>query len=307
LARNDGQPLQDLVADIERLLAPTGFRVTSPVIERDEQGRQVSELDILIEGLGPENQPIRWLIECRDRPSAGPAGIEWIEQLVGRRARLACDEVIAVSTAGFSRPAREFAERQGVILRTVTALTEFRSDVLVQRVGQILRRVEPTGEIELAGLDERAHLPIGSQKTGIARLRRVGEERFQSLDEFAQMHYAPELREFAPGLAVRDLTLEISGVEILFAGDQAPGHAEMVRIKARVEEEAVAGSVVSLKRYDEAGRPRGHEGIYVFDSSQGRAYVKVFVVPSGDGTYIVNIAGDQRVGDYVFARASVLP
>ena len=94
---NPGRALEDLVKRFEDSLAPSGFKVTTRERVYNEKGEQIAELDVLITGEGK-----RWLIECRDRPSEGPAPVAWIEQLVGRRRRLGFDRVFAISTTGFS-------------------------------------------------------------------------------------------------------------------------------------------------------------------------------------------------------------
>lgn len=306
MAKNDGRTLQDLVAAIERILAPTGFTVRSPVVERDSSGLPIAELDVLIEGTDAQRRKVRWLLECRDRPSMGPQGVEWIEQLVGRRGRLQLDLIVAVSTTGFTAPARGFAAEADVVLRTVTELAEVVSDVFVQNVAEVFRRVEPRADIELAELDERPDMPVGSKRPARARLRRVGEERFLSLAEFAVTQFAPERDGFVLGTSAKDAMLDVPDVEILFDDETVPSRAARVRIPIRVEEEAVAGVAVSIKRYDEAGAPRGHVGVFAFDSSQGRSFATVQVVPTPEGAFLVNVSGEQRIGDYVFTRAELV-
>src|ERR671918_3202396 len=98
---NTGKSLEKLVKQIEELLLPKGFYIRSNERVYNDEGIQIAEFDIEITGmLG--STPIKWLIECRDRPAQGPAPGSWIEQLVGRRARFRIDKVTAVSTTGFS-------------------------------------------------------------------------------------------------------------------------------------------------------------------------------------------------------------
>src|SRR5262245_21553905 len=96
-----GYWLEELVKDIERKLLPNGFTVVSRKRVYNAAGNQIAEFDIEISGnLG--SSPIKWLIECRDRPSEGPAPVSWIEQLVGRRSRFKFNQITAVSTTGFA-------------------------------------------------------------------------------------------------------------------------------------------------------------------------------------------------------------
>lgn len=119
---SDGKRVERLVGQIESLLLPAGFSVKGNSIVRSEDGVPLAEFDIEIRGnLG--SAEIAWLVECRDRPSSGPAPGAWIEQLAGRRRRFGFNKVTAVSTTGFSDGAVSFAKSEGIDLRSVTELT----------------------------------------------------------------------------------------------------------------------------------------------------------------------------------------
>lgn len=119
---NDGKHLEALVAFVEETMLPQGFDVKTNQCIRNDDGVQIAEFDVEIRGrLGTTD--LAWLIECRDRPSAGPAPGSWIEQLVGRRTRFGFNKVTAVSTTGFAEGAQDFAKEQGIELRVVEALT----------------------------------------------------------------------------------------------------------------------------------------------------------------------------------------
>lgn len=118
----DGKPLENLVKLIEGSLIPKGFVIESRERVYNDAGIQIAEFDIVIIGrLGSAR--LKWLIECRDRPSEGPAPVEWIEQLVGRRQRFNFDKVMAVSSTGFSDGAKEEARRTGIDIRAMDSLT----------------------------------------------------------------------------------------------------------------------------------------------------------------------------------------
>lgn len=119
---NTGKQLERLVQEIEEKLLPEGFDVSANERIFNDSGIQIAEFDVEITGyLG--STFIKWLIECRDRPSKGPAPGSWIEQLVGRRNRFKFSKVTAVSTTGFSKGAMEYAEREEIELRSVNSLT----------------------------------------------------------------------------------------------------------------------------------------------------------------------------------------
>ena len=117
-----GKQLEALIAFVEKSLLPHGFEVKTNEKVYDADGVQIAEFDIEIRGkVGSTN--FTWLIECRDRPSDGPAPGAWIEQLVGRRTRFGFNKVTAVSTMGFAPGAITFARSEGIELREVKALS----------------------------------------------------------------------------------------------------------------------------------------------------------------------------------------
>ena len=118
---NDGKDLEALVAFVERQLLPKGFEVKTNS-RTFADGVPVAEFDVEIRGKVGSTE-LAWLIECRDRPSHGPAPGSWIEQLVGRRGRFGFNKVTAVSTTGFAQGVRDYAKQSDIELREVKALT----------------------------------------------------------------------------------------------------------------------------------------------------------------------------------------
>lgn len=117
-AKKDGKRLEELVASVEKALKDQGFQiVTNRRVYVD--GVQIAEFDVEVRGKVGSTD-FSWLIECRDRPSSGPAPSAWIEQLYGRRERFRFNKVTAVSTTGFAAGAADFAESRGIELREVT-------------------------------------------------------------------------------------------------------------------------------------------------------------------------------------------
>jgi hypothetical protein len=159
-----GKDLEQLVALVEKLHLPEGFEITTN--ERVyEAGNQIAEFDIEIKGkLGTTE--LRWLIECRDRPTEGPAPASWIEQLVGRRSRFGFNKVTAVSTTGFAKGASDFAQSKGIELREVKALTP-------ESFGDWLR-MHSIVQIEQSGRLEQATFLIGENES--AKRQRVFRE-----------------------------------------------------------------------------------------------------------------------------------
>jgi hypothetical protein len=120
--KNNGQALEALVAYVEKTLSNEGFQVEVNRTVHNDDGVQVAEFDVIVEGRFGSTD-ISWLIECRDRPSSGKAPGEWIHALAGKRDVHRFDKVTAVSTTGFSPAAVLAAEKLDVELREVTATT----------------------------------------------------------------------------------------------------------------------------------------------------------------------------------------
>jgi hypothetical protein len=73
------------------------------------------EIDVAVESTVGHHE-VLIAIECRDH--GRPANIQWIDALVGKYADLPVSNVIAVSSSGFSKRARQKAEK--VNIRTIT-------------------------------------------------------------------------------------------------------------------------------------------------------------------------------------------
>jgi hypothetical protein len=115
----DGKSLEELAAAVERLYLPKGFNVVTRSMRFTDDGVPSNEFDIEIRGvLG--TCAVHWVIECRDRPgSKKKEGRGWIEQLAFRKHENKLDKLIAVSSTGFSRPAKDLAAKEGIDLRIV--------------------------------------------------------------------------------------------------------------------------------------------------------------------------------------------
>lgn len=139
--KSDGKQLEGLVSYVEQALLPQGFQVSVNELIVDENGIQVAEFDITITGKVGSTD-FSWLIECRDRPSQGPAPGSWIEQLVGRRDRFGFHKVTAVSTSGFAKPAVDYAQESGIEIREVRSLdpSEFSSWLAIETFSFIERK-----------------------------------------------------------------------------------------------------------------------------------------------------------------------
>jgi len=108
-------PFQDLVALLERQLAPDGCSVSESKLLKDIRTGEEREVDIFIEGqIGVH--PIRIAIEVIDY--ARPASTPWIESISQKHADLHVDKSIAVSRSGFYKPA--LLKASGLKIETLT-------------------------------------------------------------------------------------------------------------------------------------------------------------------------------------------
>ncbi len=116
-----GKELERFVAAIEEMTATEFIDVEINRKEFLDSGVQRIEYDIVITDSSTK-PPKKCLVECRDRPSQGPADGAWIEQMYGRKQINGFDRVIAVSSTGFSQPAEYNASEGDIELRSVSEL-----------------------------------------------------------------------------------------------------------------------------------------------------------------------------------------
>lgn len=103
---------------IYELLEGSGASVTwNDHISDPDNPRQARQIDITLRRDG-----ILTLIECRDHQTR--QDVQWIEELIGRRASLRADAIIAVSSSGFTAGALSKAKSFGIIPRDLRELTE---------------------------------------------------------------------------------------------------------------------------------------------------------------------------------------
>ena len=125
--RNDGKNLEKFVEKFHEV-----FRNENTTIEPrkklyDEDGKLVAEIDILITDK-ISSIPVSIAIECRDRPSEGRQGVDWIQQIIGRRISFGFDKYIAVSSTGFTTPAIREAKNHNILLRSTSQFTDIVND-----------------------------------------------------------------------------------------------------------------------------------------------------------------------------------
>jgi hypothetical protein len=127
---------QQLITYVTGQLAPLGASVRESV-ELEEQGvpRPIKrEVDVLIE-LDAGLSPVRVGIECRDRGRLDD--IQWVDGLIGKYANLPVNQVIAVSSSGFSETARAKAELNNIRLMSLEEASETDWPAQFHRLGML--------------------------------------------------------------------------------------------------------------------------------------------------------------------------
>jgi hypothetical protein len=273
---NDGKKLETLVAFVEETLLPQGFdvKVNQKLFMID--GVQLAEFDVEVRGkLGTTE--IAWLIECRDRPSDGPAPAAWIEQLGGRRLAHGFNKITAVSTTGFGPPAREVARRLEVELREVKALDpESFSDWLrMTAVQHWLRKCKlegaefqipegPKAELRLAAL----HTAVSSQDLALRSTKSGGTYRIETL--FAEIAGAnAELWEgIVPNEGDKPVKMQVRfPPEDRFAVDTPAGPIEIhgIAFSGTLSIRASVSALIETAEYRDTETGIRHSGVVRFD------------------------------------------
>ncbi|GEM_PF-4589489 len=112
-----GRALEIVVSALERHLGRSdGVEVVSPALLPDRDTGEPREVDVAVRRRVGSHD-ILVILECRDRRA--PADVRWIEELASKRDSVGADRVVAVSSSGFTRPAREKARALRVDLRSV--------------------------------------------------------------------------------------------------------------------------------------------------------------------------------------------
>jgi hypothetical protein len=132
---------EQLVARLERLLAPEGATVKSPDRIQDKITGTWREVDASIRcQIG--TVPILITIECRDR--SGVQDVTWIEQLASKRDSIGAAKTIAVTSSNFTGPAIESARHKGIEIRLISDVTDEEIKGLVMITGienRVFRRI----------------------------------------------------------------------------------------------------------------------------------------------------------------------
>lgn len=292
MADKTGKPLEELVKMIEQFLLPEGFKVESREKIFDESGVQIAEFDLVVSGcLG--SSTIRWLIECRDRPAGETEPGSWIEQLAGRKQRFNFDKAFAVSTSGFSKSARDCAERFGIILRTVKNINEIASDFKILGFQYNLQEFEFIGPMggELEDPNQQINLEIRRPL-----IRRLGEMDFQPLPIFV-----PRNRQSppAPDFGIELMYFQCEGwVEIL--AEQEIIRIKNIRVPLLIKHFGHFCKALFGRVYSENEKTIWAEATFEIDTPRGEVKTRMQVFKHPAGQMTAKIFNDARPDGYYF-------
>jgi len=282
-----GSDLEKLVAGVEQHLLGEGFTVRHRVREFDDRGVPTAELDVEVTG-DVGSSAIRWIFECRDRPSDGPAGVDWIEQLVGRRRRLRPDRIFAVSTTGFSKEAERFAETSGIYLRTVSSMLDLEADFKVKRVVMLHAWVSSIDSADVRTGDPSDKR--SGQLSTSTRIRRAQGADWKSLgrvlNDSAPFQTLAGAGDSYPRVAKRVYLTE-APMELDLAGEIV--QTRRLRIGFEVTVERLEARALVARTYAEGDRVIGQEGQFEVETAVGPQRMRVLVVLRPDGTEGVRI------------------
>jgi hypothetical protein len=116
-----GRDFEELIARIERILAPNGAIIKSPDYILDLITNSLREVDISIR-FQDNNESRLITVECRDR--VGQQDTTWIEQLVTKQKDIGAWRTYAVSSGKFSKPAIKKANHYGIEIRLFDQITD---------------------------------------------------------------------------------------------------------------------------------------------------------------------------------------
>lgn len=285
-----GKELEDLIAGIEAQMLPQGFKVEPRQRVADDAGEQIAELDIVISGaLG--SSTVNWLLECRDRRSEGAAPASWIEQLVGRRERFGFDKVFAISTTGFSKAATDFAKTKGIVLRTVSRLTDIKDDFKLQGMVYKFEALEFAGQGQL-----ETENPNESRIVDIRRpmFKRPEEAEFLHFPVFVSRN-PQTVYPIGDGSGV--LLFQYDDWLDLRAGDQQ-FRVHKVRIPIRLKPFTKESKALVATIYSEEGKVIWLEGQFEADTPKGKVKSRVQIFKNADGTESAKFSYDEMPDGY---------
>ena len=285
---NSGRELERLVEEIERCLLPSGFEVALNQSAFNAEGDQIAEFDIVISGRLGSSQ-VKWLIECRDRPSRGSAPVSWIEQLVTRKARFNFDKVIAVSTTGFSSAAIELADASGISLRSVQRLTDIATDFNIQEIQYYAHQVT-IGPTDMGATNPSL---VGVDIVKEAQMKLTGDPDYQTFPNFVSTHFDVDRATLSGHASFRFLFECEHPLDVLI-GDRRL-RINGLSLPIQLDIFIYTGKMLSANIYSDKNEMKGRDVTFVFDLPSGSFAQRVLFLNNFNGTQDMRLFPPENV------------
>lgn len=159
---SDWRQFEKLVATMEGVLLQRGAVIKHPDRIPDIDTGELREVDASIRyTIG--SVPLLITIECRKR--AKNEDVMWIEQLAEKQRSVGAAKTIAVSSTGFTEPARKKAAQKGIELRTLRKIKPkdieaWVSDLFLLMHQLLLKVIEASVTLDLLEGDKEANIAI---------------------------------------------------------------------------------------------------------------------------------------------------
>lgn len=294
-----GKVLERIVTSIEKLLLGKEFTVTPNDMVFDDEGNQIAEFDISIEGKVGSTS-FKWLIECRDRPSKGPAPGSWIEQLSGRKLRFSFDKVIAVSTTGFSPSAKTAAKNLNITIREVTSAEDISSqfgtiEFLLSSVNLSFRGY---ADFDFPGEMAKEVNDLLKEVNGLLKdpkIRFAGESDFLTLRQFIMRdHFNNKIVQNPAIDETREVTFEQHAKMELLIGKRI-FKIEGLSVPITLEYSFHPANILTIKSYGEDGTVIGEEVAISTEMPDVIVRSVVLVTRKNGDVYVVKNVDDEVI------------
>jgi hypothetical protein len=302
---------EELVARIEKVLAPQGAVVKSPDRIRDLVTDHYREVDASIR-MPDGDGTLLITVECRDRK--GRQDDLWIEQLVTKREKIGARRTIAVSSSGFSNSAIVTARHYGIELRRMDEITDVE---IAQRWASGLKLTVLTLDFtimgfSLFGVDSKAIRPdqlaehlrqlSDSDLALFPFLKNIADSEIFSVVEIAKRLQPPKglIENGAPVHFQFNLDFDRN----VWRFDAADGESVISRLTLEIEFtlKAYPAPVQSVKQYSSPERTLYNIVEGVTESNEIGAFnIKAFGVFGGP--LPEHLAWENRVAPYVRREA----
>ncbi len=220
-AMKNSDAFEQRIHRIYELLEGSGVDVTwNDHVPDPDNPSQQRQIDVSIKRNG-----MLTLVECRDRQS--PQDVTWIEELIGRRASLRADTVIAVSSSGFTAGALQKATSFGIIVRDFRHLTDLEIRAWGGQIALTLHFYD-YADLNVSLCFERQSIPklrmdaVRSEFASYAGVQSLFNAAAQQIDNYNLLSEEHVGQSVAFGIRLELAGFQISGesvIKVAFSGN----------------------------------------------------------------------------------------